>query len=124
MYKKFVILLFLLMFFLAGCDYETNQVEEVAVVQTQLRDRYIKGGLIPTGTLDFYYQTNSKITSSPAIYNDFVVFASQDGSIYKLNTMTGKMAWNTPRKLPEKIEDASVDIEDNKIFIGTKSGTM
>ena len=121
--KKLISLLFITILFLTGCNQQETEYENY-VPLLQLRDKYIKSGTIPVGSLKWALSTGSKINSSPAIYGNTVIFVNSNGTINALNGLTGAKIWTTPKQLPTKIDEASVEIHNNAIYISGENGVL
>ena len=121
--KKYLSLIFILLFLITGCRKDELSNEHFHI-QTQLRDAYVKSGPQTTGVLKWGLTTNSKINSSPAIDGHVVVFVNTDGIIYALNSINGSKVWSSAKKLPTTVDEASVEIERNLVFIAGENGVL
>jgi outer membrane protein assembly factor BamB/predicted MPP superfamily phosphohydrolase len=76
-------------------------------------------GLLPSGTLQWKFKTQSAVYSTPAIALDLAVIASTDGNIYGIQARTGKQVWRyeTPRPIV-----ASPQVVDGTVYIGSSEG--
>ena len=80
-----------------------------------------------SGKIEWIFEANGKIDSSPVVANGVVYFATNtpEGTIYAVNASNGNLLWLYRLKPPEGIYYnimSSPFLADNKLFIGADDG--
>jgi len=70
----------------------------------------------PSGYLEWSYQTNEVVNSSPAIYEGKVYFCDDFGSLYCLDAKTGTWIWET---WLWGFGQSSPTVVDDKVYVGS-----
>ena len=71
------------------------------------------------GELQWFYETESDISSSPNFYDGGVLFGSQDANLYLLDTQTGEKKWQL--ETPDQIR-CSVTVAQDRAFVAGCDG--
>lgn len=72
-----------------------------------------------SGELQWFYETESEISSSANFYDGSVIFGSQDANLYLLNTETGEKVWAL--ETPDQIR-CSVTVAKDRAFVAGCDG--
>ena len=76
---------------------------------------------VNNGELQWKYQTDGAVWSSPALNDDTIFIGSDDGNLYALH-VDGSIKWKS--KLNGMARSSSPCISNEKIFIGTYNGAI
>ena len=74
------------------------------------------------GTIRWAYPTGMNIWSTPAIFEDLIIFCSFDFHVYALNRDTGELVWRT--QVDNFAVSSPAISKEGNVYIGTLAGTF
>jgi outer membrane protein assembly factor BamB len=97
-------------------------VPSAAAVDTMFRANaqhtgvYDNGGIVPTNTELWRFQTGGAVDSSPAVANGVVYVGSDDYNLYAIDALTGKEKW---RFKTGDVVDSSPAVANGVVYVGS-----
>jgi len=83
--------------------------------------RYSTSSAPETNTLNWTYQTNGDVESSPAVVDDRVYIGSSDNNVYCLDATNGDELWNYPT---DESVWSSPAVVNGKVYVGSNDNNV